>query len=126
MTDKPKPWLLSVAEMGGHPNPAARYRELGYQVEMVPSVRKAQAWLKTQSPAVLVTEFHFDPGFRDRMSNLESLLAALQRYGTQTKVVVIVDPAHLPRLQQVQQRYPIHAVLQIPVQAEALRAALGD
>lgn len=124
MTDPAKPWLLSVVEMGGYPNFAALYPEFGYQVEIVPSMRKAQAWLKNHKPAVVVTEFHFDPGFRDRMSNLESLLATLQRYDAPAKVIVFVDLAHLPRLERVQERYPIFAALPIPVNPEALCQAL--
>ncbi|MES9832821.1 MAG: hypothetical protein ABW139_11345 [Candidatus Thiodiazotropha sp. DIVDIV] len=116
--------LLAVVELGGYPNFVPLYQRLGYKVEMVNSVRKAQAWLKRHSPKVLVAEFYSDPQFRDRMSNLESLLATLQRYGTDAKVIVLIDTQYLQRLEQVLSRYSIHAVLTFPVDESAMQAAI--
>ncbi|MES9929712.1 MAG: hypothetical protein ABW158_16505 [Candidatus Thiodiazotropha sp. 6PDIVS] len=116
--------LLAVVELGGYPNFVPLYQRLGYKVEMVNSVRKAQAWLKRHSPQVLVAEFYSDPQFRDRMSNLESLLATLQRYGTDARVIVLIDTQYLQRLEQVLSRYSIHAVLTFPVDESAMQAAI--
>ncbi|MES9860580.1 MAG: hypothetical protein ABW157_02580 [Candidatus Thiodiazotropha sp. LLP2] len=116
--------LLAVVELGGYPNFVPLYQRLGYKVEMVNSVRKAQAWLKRHSPQVLVAEFYSDPQFRDRMSNLESLLATLQRYGTDARVIVLIDTQYLQRLEQVLSRYSIHAVLTFPVDDSAMQAAI--
>ncbi len=82
------PLLLAIVEMGGYPDFTPLYQRLGYRVEKVHAVRKAQAWLKKNQPAVVVTEFYFDPEFRDRMSNLESLMASLQRYAPVAEVIV--------------------------------------
>jgi DNA-binding NtrC family response regulator len=120
----PPPLLLAVVEMGGYPNFAALYRSAGFQAELLPSMRKAQAWLKQHRPRVVVTEFNFDPEFRDRMSNLESLLATLQRYHCPAKVIVLLDPEHRPRLARVAERFPIFAALEIPVGEGAMQAAL--
>jgi hypothetical protein len=119
------PLLLAVVEMGGYPNFTALYREAGLQPELVPTMRKAQAWLKQHRPRVVVTEFNFDPEFRDRMSHLESLLATLQKYHCPAKVLVLLDPEHRPRLERVAERFPIFAALDIPVSEAAMRAALG-
>ncbi|MES9851702.1 MAG: hypothetical protein ABW170_07720 [Candidatus Thiodiazotropha sp. L084R] len=116
--------LLAVVELGGYPNFVPLYQRLGYKVEMVNSVRKAQAWLKRHSPQVLVAEFYSDPQFRDRMSNLESLLATLQRYGTDARVIVLIDTQYLQRLEQVLSRYSIHAVLTFPLDDSAMQAAI--
>ncbi len=113
------PELLALVELGGYPNFVPLYKRHGYQVEMVNSVRKAQAWLKQHQPRVVVAEFYVDPQFRDRLSNLESLLATLQRYGTQAKVIVFIDHHYLSRLEGVKQRYPIFGALEFPIQ-EAL------
>jgi len=118
------PRLLSVVEMGGYPSFTALYRELGYQPELVPTLRKAQAWLKQHRPAVVVTEFTFDPELRDRMGNLESLFATLQRYGVPAKVIVLLAPEHRGRLERVAQRFNIFATLEFPVTETAMRAAL--
>ena len=116
--------LLAVVELGGYPNFVPLYQRHHYRVEMVNSVRKAQAWLKKHRPGVVVAEFYSDPQFRDRMSNLESLLATLQRYDVASKVIVLIDAKYLQRLEKVKSRYAVHAVLTFPVDENAMQAAL--
>ncbi|MBT2970459.1 MAG: hypothetical protein B6D72_09775 [gamma proteobacterium symbiont of Ctena orbiculata] len=117
--------LLALVELGGYPNFVPLYQRSGYRVEMVNSVRKAQAWLKRHRPKVVVAEYYADPQFRDRISNLESLLATLQRYGVEAKVIVLIDKKYLQNLEQVKQRYPVHAVLSFPIEAAGMQAALA-
>jgi AmiR/NasT family two-component response regulator len=116
--------LLALVELGGYPNFIPLYQRLGYQVEMVNSVRKAQAWLKSHRPRVVVAEFYADPQFRDRISNLESLLATLQRYGVEAKVVVFIEADYLNHLEKVKSRYGVDAVLTYPIREDALHDAL--
>jgi DNA-binding NtrC family response regulator len=118
------PELLAVVELGGYPNFVPLYQRLNYKVEMVNSVRKAQAWLKKHRPQVVVAEFYSDPQFRDRMSNLESLLATLQRYDIEAKIIVLIDAKYLQRLEKVKARYAIHGVLTFPVDDNAMQAAI--
>ena len=117
--------LLAVVEMGGYPNFTPLYQRMGYTPELVKSVRKAQAWLKESKPAVVVAEFNFDPEFRDRMSNLESLLATLQRYECDSRVIVLIEKDHMPRLDKVTQRYSIFEALRFPVSEQDMQAALS-
>ncbi|MCP4994461.1 MAG: hypothetical protein GY934_11850 [Gammaproteobacteria bacterium] len=119
------PLLLAIVEMGGYPDFTPLYQRLGYRVEKVHAVRKAQAWLKKNQPAVVVTEFYFDPEFRDRMSNLESLMASLQRYAPAAEVIVFIEKAHHSRLEMVKQRYPIKGALDYPVDESLLAQLLG-
>jgi AmiR/NasT family two-component response regulator len=84
-------------------------------VEKVHSMRKAQAWLKKNRPEVVVAEFHFDPELRDRMSNLESLIATLQRYQNVTKVIVFIDSTHRQRLAKLQERFAVFGALDYPI-----------
>lgn len=114
------PELLALVELGGYPNFIPLYKRHGYQVEMVNSVRKGQAWLKQHQPKVVVAEFYVDPEFRDRLSNLESLLATLQRYANQAKVIVFIDHHYLQRLEGVKQRYTIFGALEFPIQEARL------
>ncbi len=116
--------LLAIVEMGGYPDFSALYQSAGFLPVKVHSVRKAQAWLKKNRPAVVVTEFHFDPELRDRMSNLESLIATLQRYASAAQVIVFIEKAHRPRLERVEVRYPVFASLDYPVDADRLREIL--
>jgi hypothetical protein len=92
---------------------------------MVNSVRKAQSWLKHHKPEVVVAEFYVDPEFRDRLSNLESLLATLQRYASQARVIVLLDRHYLDRLEGVKARYPVFGALEFPIQEGQLDALLG-
>lgn len=109
------PQLLMIVELGGYPNFEPLYRDCGYQVEKVHSMRKAQAWLKRNRPEVVVAEFHFDPELRDRMSNLESLIATLQRYQNVTKVIVFIDSTHRQRLVKLQERFAVFGALDYPI-----------
>ncbi len=118
------PLLLSIVEMGGYPDFSPLFRSKGFTPEKLHSVRKAQAWLKRHRPAVVVAEFHFDPELRDRMSNLESLFAALQRYAPEARVIVFIDPAHRPRLEQLQRRHRVFGALDYPIDEQALAALL--
>ena len=119
-----EPLLLSIVEMGGYPDFSELFRSRGFRPEKLHSVRKAQGWLKRHRPAVVIAEFHFDPELRDRMSNLESLFATLQRYAPEAKVIVFIDPSHRPRLQQLEQRYPVFGALDYPIDRQALAALL--
>ncbi len=116
--------LLAVVEFGGYLNFTSLYQRHGYQVETVNSVRKAQAWLKVHTPEVVVTEFNFDAEFRDRMSNLESLVATLQKYSPDSRVIVLYDPSHQYRLDKVQQRYPLFGACAFPVRESDVEAVL--
>jgi hypothetical protein len=118
--------LLALVELGGYPNFVPLYQRMGYKVEMVNSVRKAQSWLKSHHPKVVVAEFYADPQFRDRVSNLESLLATLQRYDQAARVVVFLDASYLVRLEQVRSRYAVHTALTYPIQEADLEKALQN
>ena len=119
------PILLSIVEMGGYPDFTPIYQAAGYRAEKVHSMRKAQAWLRKYRPAVVVAEFHFDPELRDRMSNLESLLAGLQRFAPQAKVIVFIDKAHRGRLQKVRARYAVQGALDYPIDQSSLAELLA-
>ncbi|HHH39261.1 MAG TPA: hypothetical protein ENK50_06790 [Sedimenticola sp.] len=114
------PLLLAIVEMGGYPEFETLYRSHGFIPEKVYSVRKAQAWLKRHRPAVVVTEFHFDPDLRDRMGNLESLMATLQRYAPEARVIVFIDRDHRPRLERTEARYPVFGSLDYPIDEQRL------
>lgn len=118
------PILLSIVEMGGYPDFSSLYRRAGYRHEKVHSMRKAQSWLKRNRPDLVVAEFHFDPELRDRMSNLESLMAGLQRFAPDAKVVVFIDRMHRSRLDSVKTRYTVHGALDYPIDESSLEALL--
>ena len=115
--------LLAVFELGGYPNFESLYRRLGYRMEVVTSGRKATAFLKKSPVDVIVAEFNFQPNFRDRTSNLESILATAQRHPG-IKVVVFYEPEHLGQLDRLRTRFTIHGALPYPITEAALEGAL--
>lgn len=120
----PHPQLLAVVEFLAHNRLRALYEAAGYQVHSEFAVRKAITWLRKHRPAVVAADFYYQPDFRDRVSNLESLLATVQSMPG-IKVVVYYDPAHQSALDKVAQRFRIDAALPVPVQDDALKALLA-
>jgi len=115
--------LLSIIELGGYPDFQSLYRQAGYEVESVVSVRKALGRLKKIDPDVIVAEFNFQSDFRDRTSSLESLLAAVQR-SPKTKVIVFYEKEHEHQLVKLTSRFPIHESLSFPIDPVGLEASL--
>jgi hypothetical protein len=115
--------LLAVVEFLAHAHLKAIYEKLGFQVTNEFSVRKAIAAARKQKPEILVADFFFQPDFRDRVSNLESLLATIQG-GNETKVLVYYDSAHQHALDKVKQRFHIDAALTLPVKEADIAAIL--
>ena len=115
--------LLAVVEFLEHAKLSARYQQLGYSVSTECQVRKAIAALRKLQPDVIVADFYSQPDFRDRVSNLESLLAAAQAM-PQVKVLVFYEPPNQTALDRVRSRLRIDAALPMPVQEAALMAQL--
>jgi CheY-like chemotaxis protein len=122
-TASDKPRLLAIIELGGYPNFTALYARLGFEVEFVNSQRKAQAALKRRLPELIVAEYNFQSDFRDRTSNLETLMARLQRH-PQVRVIALYQSDHRHKLDTLLQRFPLFATLPLPVSEAQMEAAL--
>jgi len=116
--------LLSIVELGGYPNLSGRYSAAGYQVIAASSMRKALALLKRHQPRVIVAEFNYQSDFRDRTSNLDSLLATLQTRCPEARVIVLYEQGHAIHLERLLGRFPVFAALSFPVDQDALMDAL--
>jgi DNA-binding NtrC family response regulator len=117
------PRLLAILELGGYPNLTPLYRELGFDFEVVSSQRKAQAALKKRIPDVIVAEYNFQSDFRDRTSNLETLMAILQRQ-PQVKVICFYMPEFRHKLDALTARFPVFEAIPYPVDPGAVSSAL--
>ena len=117
--------LLSVIELLGYPNLRPLYERLGYRVQSEFAVRRAISALRREKPDVLVADFYFQPDFRDRVSNLESLLASVQSSAS-VKVLVLYEAAHQHALDRLLQRFRIDAALTLPVDESRLEALLAE
>jgi len=121
--DKAAPRLLAIVELGGYPNLVPVYRRLGFETEVVNSQRKALAHLKRQMPDVVVAEYNFQSDFRDRTSNLETLMARLQKHSG-VKVIVFYQTEYLHKLENLTSRFPIFEAIPFPVEPGAVERSL--
>lgn len=125
--------LLSIIELGGYPDFCELYEKCGYQVESVSSMRKAIRSLKQNIPSVIVAEFNFQSDFRDRTSNLETLMAAMQQIQVQQiqqqqesdiKLIIFYEKEYLHQFEKLRQRFKFHAELAYPIDTDVLSSAL--
>ena len=107
--------LLFVIEYGVYPELIRGLQESHYQIQIEHQMRKAISFLKKKSPSVVVAEFYHEPAFRDRVSNLESMLAHIQRKLPDTQVIVLYNPEDKYYLDQVMGRFPVVTILAMPV-----------
>ncbi len=117
------PALLMVNAFIGTAHFKKLYQELGYAVVTEWSERKAIAFVRKSPPAVIVADFFHQTDFRDRLSNLESLLATAQAAPT-TKILVFYEAAHQAALDKVAARLRIDAALTLPIDETQLRTLL--
>lgn len=116
--------LMFILEQGGFPVYSDEYARAGFDVIVVQSMRKALVKLKLQAPDIICTELNCDPSFRDRVSNLEPLLAKLQSTSPDTRVIVFLDPEHRPNLQRLRERFEVFDALYYPLQMQNILASL--
>ena len=117
------PRLLMLNAFIGTAGYKKLYQELGYSVVTEWSERKAISLVRKSPPAVIVADFYHQTDFRDRLSNLESLLAAVQS-APDTRILVFYETAHQAVLDKVSARLRVDAALTLPVQEDRLRAIL--
>jgi len=117
------PRLLMLNAFIGTAGYKKLYQELGFSVVSEWAERKAISLVRKTPPAVIVADFYHQTDFRDRLSNLESLLAAVQS-APGTRILVFYEAAHQAVLDKVSARLRIDAALTLPVQEDRLRATL--
>lgn len=122
MTAMPKK-LLTVIEFIEHAQYPAIYQSLGFDVTVEWQVRKAVTLIRKIKPDVIVADFYFQSDFRDRLSNLESLLAATQ-LSKDTKILVFYEGQNIAALDKVRERMVIDAALPMPATDEAIKTIL--
>ncbi|MBW8459202.1 MAG: hypothetical protein K0M58_12290 [Thiobacillus sp.] len=117
------PSLLMVNAFIGTAGYKKLYQELGYAVVTEWSERRAISLMRKTPPAVIVADFYHQTDFRDRLSNLESLLATAQGLPN-TRILVFYETAHQAVLDKVCQRLRVDIALPMPVDEANLRATL--
>jgi hypothetical protein len=117
--------LLTVIEFIEHSPYPALYQDLGYEVSTEWQVRKSVSLVRKFKPQVVVADFYFQSDFRDRLSNLESLLAACELI-SDIRVLVFYEPHNEVALNKVRERMRIDAALAMPASGEAIKSILRE
>jgi protoheme ferro-lyase len=119
--------LFSIIESATHPNFAELYNTLGVEESKITSMRKAIAALKKQQPDFIVAEFFYGYGNNYagvNISNLDVLLYSLQKYSSNTKVIVLVDKNEHKYVDKLNEIIKLHDVLKFPVNKKQLQQTL--
>ena len=119
--------LFSIIESTGHPNFTELYHALGIKENKINSMRKAIAALKKQQPDFIVAEFFYGYGNNYagvNISNLDVLLYSLQKYSTETKVIVLVDKDEYKYVDKLNSIIKIHDILKYPVNKKMIQESL--
>ncbi|NOY67850.1 MAG: hypothetical protein GXP13_10680 [Gammaproteobacteria bacterium] len=110
--------LFSIIETPRHPRLEDLYARCGIQNIKLPSIRKANAKLKSTLPDIVMAEFIYAYGSNYsgvHISNLDVFLVTLLKYQANTRVIVIVDKSEREFVDKLNDIYPIHAIFQYPV-----------
>jgi len=114
--------ILFIIDQGGYPaqHIAQDLQRQGYTVSIAHSMRKALSHLKSDKPDVIVAEFNYTTHFRDRISNLEPLFAALQRSHPEVYVITLLDAGHRIHLEKLRTESVRFEALSYPLDTATL------
>lgn len=118
--------LLFFVDEGGFDDFTPLFVSLGFEVDFEDSQRKAVKLAKKNTYQVLVAEFSYNPEFRDRVSNIESLLATLESHSPKVKIIVLYDEINQPQLDQLKQRYRMDVTLAFPVNEKTIKDCISE
>jgi DNA-binding NtrC family response regulator len=116
--------LLFFIDEGGFEDPSNLFTKLGYTVTIENNPRKVNKLAKKNTYDVLVAQFSYNPEFRDRVSNIESLLATLEQSNPSIKTIILFDDINAPQLEQFKKRYRLDYFLSIPFKHNELEDIL--
>lgn len=115
--------LFNIVELGGYPDFSAIYKKNGFDVTTLTLMRKALRQIKQSVPDVIVAEFNFQSDFRDRTSNLESLMAVLQPY-PDVKTIIFYEQEYRHQFDKILARFTINHHLHYPIDVLGLTQAI--
>jgi len=127
MNQQNSPLLYSIIESPSHPDLSPLYRRLGIAELQFKAMRRAMSELKRNPPDFVVAEFFY--GYANNyagvnISNLDVFLFSLQKYAPRARVIVLVAKKERQYVEPLNKIFPLHAVLQQPVQQAEIEALL--
>lgn len=117
--------LLFVNEYGIYPELVQALQSTEFTVTVEHLMRNAIKFIKKNDPDIVVAEFMHEPQFRDRVSNLESMLAQIEGRN-KSRTIVIYNRDHQIYLDKVRGVFSIDTAMVQPVTAEQLLARISE
>ena len=118
--------ILFVIELGGFPLQLDDLLSAGHEVEYINSMRKAISLLKTFQPDIIITEFQYTSQFRDRYSNLDTILTQIVSRSPHTKMIALVEREQQTHFERLKSRFDnIHDELYFPVEDVDIKKAIS-
>jgi len=109
--------ILFVIELGGFPLQLDDLISAGHEVEYINSMRKAISLLKTFQPDIVVAEFQYTSQFRDRDSNLDTILTQIVSRSPHTWMIALVEGEQKTHFERLKSRFDnIHDELYFPLE----------
>ena len=121
--------LFSIIASPSHPRLDALYQRLGTTQIKLPSQRKALQALKLSTPDWVVAEFFY--GFGNNYAganvcNLDVFLASLRTQAPAARVIVLVSKEQAQYVLLLAKRFPLHAMLTLPVTEAEVEAIVRN
>jgi HJR/Mrr/RecB family endonuclease len=117
---------LFFIDFGGFDDFTKVLTDFGFSVDKETNPRKATKLAKNTHYDLVLAEFHYNPEFRDRVSNTESILATLQHKSPNAKIILLYDTIFADKLAQLKKRYKIDKVLSFPVSENQIQIVLEE
>lgn len=118
--------LLSIVETGGYPDMSAVYTAAGFRVVSTNNQRKALKLFRDEKPDVIVSEFIFQPDYRDRYCNVGTLTSQFPIVNPEVKLILLYEEEDAPALLRFTRDFvPYHAALVHPVGRERLAEVIA-
>jgi len=118
--------IFSIIESSMHPDFSALYASMDLAETRFNSLRKTINNLK-HKPDFIVAEFFYGYGNNYagvNISNLDVMLHSLPKYSLNTKVIVLVSKEERQFASKLEELFPLHAILQLPVSPAEMQTAL--
>jgi len=121
--------LFSFIESASHPDFSSLYKKLNLHEQRLFSARKIMTAMKQQPPDFIIAEFFYGYGNNYagvNISNLDVMLYSLQKFSPAARVIVLVGKSERQYVDKLNEVFPLHAVLTLPVQETQMESVLLD
>ena len=115
--------ILSIKESLRFPKMTQLFAKLGVIDDEVNSIRKANTYIKSNCPDVILTEFFYGYGSNYsgvHISNLDMLFVTLQKYQCSAKVITFVDKSERQYIDKLINLFPLEHFFVYPVQLDQI------